>query len=374
MRIVLAPDSFKESMSAAAAVDAMARGVRAVVPDAVCIPAPIADGGEGFVAALAPPLGAEVIEVTVRGTLGRPHAARFALAGDLAVIEVAEAVGIGQIPPADRDLMNSASVGVGELILSALDRGARRVVVGLGGSGTNDGGAGMLAALGVRLLDEDGREIPPTPTGLRLLASVDATGLDPRLAGVEVEIASDVTNVLCGSAGASAVFGPQKGATPELVAELDALLGRFADLSGRHGAAEQPGSGAAGGLGFALMAFLGAVMRPGIDVVIDLTQLESHLVDADFVFTGEGSLDAQTAMGKGPLGVALAAKRHRVLVIGFGGRVTPDADVLLEQGFAALVPIVQGVTDLPTALRDGPANLERAVSSVTRLLVAGGAR
>ena len=371
MRVICAPDSFKESLSAVEAAAAMARGVRSVVPDADVVEVPLADGGEGFVDALASALGAEVRTIDLPDALGRPSRGRFALLGDLAVLEVAQAVGLGAIAPADRDILRSSSAGVGHLVRAALDAGARRLVVGLGGSATNDAGAGMLATLGVRFLDADGRPVLPVPAELQRATTVDASGLDPRLEDAIVEAACDVTAPLCGPTGASAVFGPQKGATPDLVGVLDALLGRLAVLSGRAAVATLPGAGAAGGLGWALLAFCGATTRPGIELVAELTGLDAAVADADLVLTGEGSVDAQTLQGKAPAGVARVAAAHGVPVVILGGRIAPDADVLLQAGVAALVPITQGVTDLPTALREGASNLERATAMVVRLYRAG---
>ena len=372
MRVVCAPDSFKESMTAAQAASAMARGVRAVVSDADVVEIPLADGGEGFVAALASALGADLHEVELPDALGRPSRGHFALAGDVAILEVAQAVGLAAVAPGDRDILRSSSVGVGRLITAALDAGARRLVVGLGGSATNDAGAGMLTALGVAFLDADGRPVEPVPAALGRVVTVDASGLDPRLAGVVVEAACDVTAPLCGPGGASAVFGPQKGATPDLVPVLDALLGRLADLSGATADAGRPGAGAAGGLGWALLAFCGATTRPGIELVAELTGLDAAVAAADLVLTGEGSVDAQTLQGKAPAGVARVAAAHGVPLVVLAGRVAPDADVLLDAGVTALVPITQGVTDLATALRDGASNLERATATVLRLFLARG--
>lgn len=371
MRVICAPDSFKESLTAAQAAAAMARGVRRASPDAVVVELPMADGGEGFVDALASALSADVREIALTDALGRPARGSYALAGDVAIVEVAQAVGLGAIEPGERDILSSSSAGVGTLIAAALDAGARRLVVGLGGSATNDGGAGMLSALGVRFLDAAGDAVAPTPSGLSRLASVDAAGLDRRLAGVRVEAACDVTAPLCGPGGASAVFGPQKGATPEQVPVLDALLGRLADVAGKGAEALLPGAGAAGGLGWALLAFCGATTRPGIELVAELTGLDAHVRDADLVLTGEGSVDAQTLQGKTPAGVARVAAAHGVPVVVLAGRVADDADVLLDAGVTALVPITRGVVDLPTALREGAANLERATATALRLFLAG---
>lgn len=363
MRIVLAPDSFKESMTAADAAAAMARGVRRVAPEAECLLMPMADGGEGTTTALVAALGATLREVATRDALGRPIAAGYGLTADgLAVLEVAAAVGIGLIPPGERDLFRSDSRGVADLMLDALDAGATRLLIGLGGSATSDGGAGMLAGLGVRLLDADGEVVEPNPWGLTRLATVELAGLDPRLAGLRLDLASDVTNPLLGPRGAAAVFGPQKGATAEQVPMLDATLGRLADAlaaAGLPDVRERPGAGAAGGLGAALLA-LGGRLRPGVEVVAEATGLETAILGADLVLTGEGALDDQTASGKTPAGVLALAERHGVPVIAFAGRVGAGSSGL---GFAACVPIVKDTVELATALAEGPSNLEAAVAS-----------
>lgn len=365
--VVCAPDSFKESMDAATAARVMAEGVRDVHPDADCRLFPMADGGEGFVEAVAASLDADLRTVTVSGALGMPTQARFAIAGELAVLEVAQAVGLGLLPTGARDIMRASTRGVGEMLRMALDAGARRVVVGLGGSSTNDGGAGMLAALGVRFVDAAGDEVDPLPGELHRVQRMDASGLDARLGDVEVTIASDVDNPLLGPRGASAVFGPQKGAAPGQVAQLDRLLQHLATVCGRLEDAGRAGAGAAGGLGWALLAFLDAAMRPGVQVVAEITGLADAVRGADLVLTGEGSLDAQTLSGKTPAGVAGIAARAGVACVALAGRVAPDADVLLGHGIAALVPVVPGAVDLDEALRDGPVNLRRATATVMRL-------
>ena len=371
MRVVCAPDSFKESMTAAVAAAAMARGVRAVRPDADVVERPLADGGEGLLDAVAGSLGAELREAGVRDALGRPIRARFALAGPVAIVEVAQAIGLGSLAPAERDVMAATSAGVGDLVAAALDAGATRLVIGLGGSATNDGGAGMLDALGARFLDASGTVVRPTPADLAHVASVDLTGLDPRLAGVAIDVACDVTAPLHGPDGASATFGPQKGASPAQVAALDRALAHLASVTGTDAHADAPGAGAAGGLGWALVACLGATLRSGIDLVADLTGLDDLIAGADLVLTGEGSVDAQTLLGKTVAGVTRLAARHGVRVVVMAGRVAPDADALLAEGVTALVPIVAGPCDLPTALAQGEANLERATATAVRLIVAG---
>jgi glycerate kinase len=363
MRIVIAPDSFKESMTAGEAAAAIERGVRAVLPDADCVVAPIADGGEGTLDALAAALVAELHEVDTVDALGRPVRAAFALGADgLAVVEVAQSVGIGLLR-GERDVLHATTTGVAAVLRAALDAGATRLLVGLGGTATCDGGAGLLAGLGVRLLGTDRRELRPDPEGLAALASVDASGLDARIVRLRITLASDVTNPLLGPIGAAAVFGPQKGATPEQVPVLDAALARLVDAlvaAGFPDVRDVPGAGAAGGLGAAFLA-LGAELRPGFDVVADAVGLEDAIASADLVITGEGSLDAQTGSGKAPGGVAALAVRHGVPVIGFAGRV-PDPDAALALGFQAVFPIADGVP-LAEALADGPALLEAAVAA-----------
>ncbi|GAB2538688.1 glycerate kinase [Brachybacterium huguangmaarense] len=394
MRIVLAPDSFKESMTAPEAAAAMARGVRAVLPGAECVEVPMSDGGEGFTQAIAAGLGAAIVEVPVHDALGRPVTSHIAVNGtddgdggdsgdatpDVAALEVASAVGLDLIDPADRDVLRAGTRGVGELIAAALDRlrPGGRLVIGLGGSATTDGGAGMLASLGARLLDADGAEIEPSPASLERLARLDTTGLDPRLAAIDIEVACDVTNPLLGPRGASAVFGPQKGASPEDVERLDAALAHLVDVAAAAGVdpgiAEAPGAGAAGGLGWALLALTGARLVPGLDLVAETVGLADRIAGADLVLTGEGGVDAQTADGKTPAGVARLARDHGAPCAVLAGRVADDAAALLDDGtlgIAALVPIVPGAVDLPTALAEGAANLERATAMLMRLVVLG---
>ncbi|WP_372594226.1 glycerate kinase [Actinotalea sp.] len=378
MRIVCAPDSFKESMTAVEAAAAMRRGVHRVDPTITCELVPMADGGEGTAEALVAALDGEWVEVAVHDALGRPCTARLGYVPRtrLAVVEVAEAVGLARIDPAERDPWAADSRGVGELIRAALDRGATQVVVGLGGSAVNDAGTGMLVELGARFLDAQGRPVLAGARGLTSLAALDLGELDPRLAGVRFRIASDVTNPLLGEQGASAVYGPQKGATAEDVPALDAALARWADVVesalGRE-VREIPGAGAAGGLGAAFVAVTGATPESGVALVRDAVGLSGRITGADWVFTGEGGIDGQTASGKAPWGVAQAARAQSVPTVLFGGRVAEGAEALLGAGVVAVVPILRQVTDLPTALADGPVNLERAVATVTRLLLAGAA-
>jgi glycerate kinase len=374
MRVVLAPDSFKESMTAADAAAAMARGVRSVHPDSECVEVPMADGGEGTTAALMAALEGQWRTVRTADALGRRIEARYGLTADgLAVIEVAESVGIGLVEPADRDALRANSAGVAPLVIDALDAGATRLIVGLGGTVTTDGGAGLLAGLGAIWLGVDGTVLDPRPGALLALDHVDLTALDPRLADTTIELACDVTNPLLGPSGAAAIFGPQKGATPEQVPVLDGVLARVADAlvaAGYRDVRELPGSGAAGGLGAAFLV-LGATLRPGVEVVAEAAGLDDAVRGADLVLTGEGSLDRQTLAGKTPAGVAAVAARHGVPVIAFAGRLGDGADELVGRGFVAVQSITRGPGTLADALREGPANLERAVATALRIRALG---
>lgn len=371
MKIVLAPDSFKESMTATEAVAAMSAGVQQVLPDAECIGVPMADGGEGTVDAVVDALHGQHIAAQVSGPLGTTITARYGYIPlrQLAVIEMAAASGLELVPPDERDVLRASTFGVGQLISSALDRGAEEILIGLGGSATNDGGAGMLTALGASFVDADGAALEPGGAALRHLDRIDVSGLDPRLRDVRINVATDVTAPLLGPTGASAVFGPQKGATPADVQTLESALTQLATVtSATLGKAtpQRPGNGAAGGLGFALVEFLGAESKPGVDEVAATVGLEQAVRGADWVFTGEGSVDAQTVMGKTPFGVAQAATRNGARVVIFAGRVAPDASVLLEHGVERLVAITAEGTPIEQALREGAESLTRATAEVCR--------
>ena len=368
MYVICAPDSFKGSMTAPEAARRLAAAVRAVLPDAEIVELPISDGGEGFTTAVAAAGLSEVSQHSVHDQLGREHLAELAIEtrdGErVAVCDVAATSGLELVPPEDRQVLDYHSGGLGELIRAALDAGIDRLVIGIGGSSTNDGGAGMLAALGVRFLDAAGEPIEPSPAGLRTLAEVDASGLDPRLAGVRVEVASDVTNPLLGPNGASAIYGPQKGATtPELVAELDSTLQRLLSRSGPDAArvAELPGSGAAGGLGWALQHFLGATLRPGLELVAELVGLDDHLARADLVLTAEGSVDRQTPNGKAIARICEHAAAVGVPVLVFGGRVDLEPE-LLPGEVVDIVTITPADQPLAEALVAGPENLQAAAT------------
>lgn len=361
MKFVLAPDSFKENMTALEAASAMKRGVRDVHPDADCVLVPMSDGGEGFIDAIATAWGADLISVDTVDALGRPITSQYALAGKKAVLDVASCAGIELVAPADRNVSESSTRGLGIIMRDALERGAAHLLVGIGGSVTNDGGAGMLVELGVRLLDEDGAELRPILADLANVARVDASALDALLDGVEILVACDVTNPLNGPAGATAVFGPQKGVTPEQVPVFDSILRHFAEASGRAEVALEPGSGAAGGLGFALRAFCDARLVPGVDLVADAVGLSDKVEGADWVFTGEGSVDSQTINGKTPAGVAAVAQAKGVPVMIFAGRIKEGAEVLLDHGVSRIVKVGDPEEPLEEALRNGQKNLRAAV-------------
>ena len=372
MKIVIAPDSFKESLSAAGVASALARGLRQALPTAEILECPLGDGGEGTLDAVLAATGGEVREARVTGPLGEPVTARWGWLAEqrTAFVEMASASGLELVPKARRDVRVATSHGTGELLRAALDAGAERLVLAIGGSATNDGGAGVLQALGVRLLDGQGQALAPGGAALASLASLNLTDLHPRLAAVEVVIAADVDNPLCGPQGASQIFGPQKGASPEQVRELDAALAHFATVTaatlGRD-VSEQPGAGAAGGVGFAALAFLQATFRPGIEVVAELVGLDEALQDADLAVTGEGRLDGQTLRGKTPAGVLRLAQRHGVPVVAVAGSLGEGYDALYQQGLAAAFSLVPGPLSLEEALAQAEGLLERTARDIGRL-------
>ncbi|MBR8651909.1 glycerate kinase [Achromobacter sp. Marseille-Q0513] len=374
MKIVIAPDSFKESISAPAAAEAIARGVKAAFPGAQTVCVPMADGGEGTVEAVLAAASGEARMQTVNDALGhKVDAAWGMLADGTAVIEMAAASGLELIAPARRDPMRASSHGVGELILAALDAGARHIILGLGGSATNDAGAGMLTALGARLLDAEGHSLPPGGGALARIAAIDIRGLDSRLAGVRIDVACDVDNPLCGPQGASHVFGPQKGATPEQVRELDQALARFADICARSLEADHrdaPGAGAAGGLGFAAKAFLDARFRPGVEIVAELGGLAQVVEGATLVFTGEGRMDAQTLRGKTPAGVARIARQAGVPVVALAGSLGEGYEALHACGISAAFSLAPGPITLQQALNDAERLLHDRARDVMQLWMA----
>jgi glycerate kinase len=376
MRIIVAPDSFKGSASALRVAQAMARGVLAVFPGAEVVKVPIADGGEGTVAALLDATGGEERRAVVRGPLGEPVEAGWGVLGDgrTAVIEMAAASGLPLVPRDRRDPRLTTTFGTGQLVRAALDAGLARLVIGIGGSATNDGGTGLARALGVRFLDEAGRELPEGGAALGRLRRIDLAGLDPRLAGAEVMVACDVDNPLTGPRGASAVYGPQKGATPEMVALLDAALATYAGVAraatGRD-VASLPGAGAAGGLGAGLLFFTPARLRPGVELVLEATGFDRLVAGATLVITGEGRTDAQTAMGKAPVGVAAAARRHGVPVVCLSGGLGDGADEVLGRGIDALASVSPGPMGLEEAMARAEALVEAAAARLCRLIAVG---
>lgn len=375
MKTAIAIDSFKGSLGSVAAGTAAAEGVRRVFPEAVCAVRPLADGGEGTVDALVAGLGGELRRVTVTGPSGRPTEAQYGLLpGGRAVLEMAAAAGLTLVSGAELNPLHATTYGVGEMVLDAVREGATHLIVGIGGSATNDGGAGLLQALGFRLLDAEGRDLPRGGAALAHLAAIRPPDGD-LLSSVSFRIACDVTNPLCGPQGASAVFGPQKGATPEMVAALDAALANFAAVAARGGAAARtdgdfPGAGAAGGLGFAFRAFLGGELVPGVDLVLSETHLEDCVQEADVVITGEGRLDGQTVMGKAPIGVVRLAKRHGKRVLAFSGCVGAGVEAVNAAGIDAYFPILRQVVTLEEALKPetAAANLAATVEQAFRLL------
>lgn len=378
MKIVIAPDSFKESLTAIQVAQQIKAGFQEIFPDADYVKLPMADGGEGTVAALVAATGGTIVPTQVIGPLGEPVAAFYGVTGDgaTAVIEMATASGLALVPVAQRNPLLTTSFGTGELIRLALDAGLRRFIIGIGGSATNDGGAGMLQALGVKLLGTDGREIGLGGGALEGLRHIDGNGLDPRLHECSIQVACDVDNPLTGPKGASAVFGPQKGATPSMVAALDANLAHFARLVARdqhREIAAAPGAGAAGGMGGALLAFLDVALRPGIDIVIEAVGLEAHLTGASLVVTGEGRMDAQTLHGKAPLGIARLARRHRVPVIAIAGSLAADADALYEHGMDAVFSVLGRPCSLDEALSEAADNLRTTARNIAATIrLAGG--
>lgn len=374
-KVVIAPDSFKESLSALEVAEAIERGFRQIFPQVQYVKLPMADGGEGTVDSMVAATGGEIVTVAVTGPLGQPVQAFYGLLGEgeTAVIEMAAASGLHLAPKAQRDPRMTTSYGTGELILAALERGVKTIILGIGGSATNDGGAGMMQALGARLLDENRQALPPGGAALAQLAYIDLSGVDPRLQQVSITAACDVDNPLCGANGASAVFGPQKGATPEMVTQLDAALRHYGTLleqaTGRE-IINAPGAGAAGGMGAALLGMLNARLRPGIEIVIETLQLEEALRDADLVITGEGRLDSQSIHGKTPIGVARVAKRFGLPVIGIAGSLSKDYQVVHQHGIDAAFSVLDRVVSLEEALAEAADNLEvtaRNVAAVWRL-------
>jgi glycerate kinase len=377
MKIVIAPDSFKESLTALAVANEIEAGFREFFPDAQYVKLPVADGGEGTVQAMIDASGGRRIELQVTGPLGEPVPAFYGLMGDgaTAVIEMAAASGLELVLAARRNPLHTTSYGTGQLILDALDAGARRFVLGVGGSATNDGGAGMLQALGGRLLDAAGADLNAGGGALAALARIDLSGLDERIKDCVFDIACDVSNPLVGPQGASAIFGPQKGATPAMVEQLDANLRRYAEVIasdlGRQ-VAEVPGAGAGGGIGAGMMVFLGGRLRPGSEIVMAAVGLDAAVADADLVITGEGRIDSQTIHGKTPIGVARVAQRHGKPVIAIAGGLASGAAVVHAHGIDAVFGAVSRPCTVEEALADAARNVRVAARNIAAVLCLGG--
>lgn len=374
MKAVIAIDSFKGSMTSIEAGSAAAVGIRRVIADAQIQVRPLADGGEGTVETLAGGMNGSICQVNVTGPLGAPVQCSYGILEEekTAIIEMSGASGLPLVPLEKRNPLYTTTYGVGEVIKDAITKGCRKFIVGIGGSATNDGGIGMLQALGYGFLDGDDEQVPYGAKGLEQLCRITEGDVLPELAQCEFYIACDVNNPLCGERGSSAIYGPQKGATSEMIVQMDQWLDAYAELAKRtfsKADASYPGTGAAGGLGFAFLTFTNAVLEPGVDIVLRETKLEEYIQDADVVFTGEGRLDGQTAMGKAPIGVAKLAKKYGKQVVAFAGGVTDDAKACNACGIDAFFPILRGVTTLEDAMKPENArkNMADTVEQVMRV-------
>ncbi len=376
MRIVVAPDSYKGSLSAVAVASAMEQGILSVFPQAEVVKVPIADGGEGTVEALVTATHGRIIKQEVTGPLGEPVKAFWGLLGDgeTAVIEMAAASGLPLVPKDRRDPRITTTLGTGQLMKAALDQGIRKFIIGIGGSATNDGGVGMAQALGAKFRDAAGQEIKPGGAALAELAVIDLAGLDARLLETTIMVACDVDNPLCGPRGASAVYGPQKGATPEMVAELDSALQQFATVAqtatGKN-VAELPGAGAAGGLGAGLLFFTNAQLRPGVEIVLETTSFAELVKEASLVITGEGNTDFQTAFGKAPVGVAKIAQQFNVPTVCLSGGLGKDHEHVLQHGINGVMSILPHPMSLEDCLASAATLVQSATARLCRLLHIG---
>lgn len=373
MKFVIAPDSFKESLTALEVATAIETGFKRVFPDADYVKLPMADGGEGTVQSLVDATQGKLIECEVTAPLGDKVKSFFGLSGDgkTAIIEMAAASGLHLVPTEKRNPLLTTSYGTGELIKLALDLGVESFILGIGGSATNDGGVGMLQALGMQCLDSQDKPIGFGGAELANIVKIDVQQLDPRLQQVHIEVACDVNNPLCGECGASAIFGPQKGATPEMVKQLDAALSHFAEIAERDCGKQirdQDGAGAAGGMGGGLLLLPSVQLKAGIQIVLDRLHLIDYVKDADVVITGEGRIDAQSIMGKTPIGVARTAKQFNKPVIAIAGCLREDYDVVFDHGIDAVFPIIHQLGDLSNILKQGEQNLISTAQNVARVL------
>ena len=376
MKIVIAPQTFKGSISALDAAQAMRKGVLEVFPDVETLLVPVADGGDGTLETLVEGSGGQIRETTVTGPLGERRTAQWGAMGDgdTAVIEMARTSGLALVPLDRRDPLNATTYGLGEIVQAALDEGFRRFIMGIGGSATNDAGAGMAQALGVRLLDDGGNQLPHGGAALANLARIDMSGADPRVSESAFLVACDVSNPLTGPEGASAIYGPQKGATPDMVKTLDAALLHFSDIVRHDIGAEVndlQGAGAAGGLGGGMVAFLDAELRAGVDIVLDTVRLDAALKDADLVLTGEGALDYQTIYSKAPIGVAERAKRHGIPVIAIAGTLGDRYHLVHDHGINAALAITNAPMTLEQASSHAADLVAAATAQAMRLLKIG---
>jgi len=377
MRIIVAPDSFKGSLTAAEAAAGIELGVKRVFPQAETITIPLADGGEGTVSALVSATGGHIISKEVTGPLGERVRAQFGILGDgkTAVVEMASASGLPLVPPEKRNPLLTTTYGTGELIRAALNEGCRRIIIGIGGSATNDGGAGMAQALGIKLTDSNGKDISFGARGLSRLAHIDVSTLDTRFTEVEVLVACDVDNPLIGPKGAAAVYGPQKGADPQMIKDLDLILQRFAVIIHRDlrmDIMDIPGAGAAGGLGAGLLAFLKAKLVPGVQLILEAGNMEDILrKGANLVITGEGAINRQTVYGKTPIGVAKLAQKYDIPVIAIVGSMEPGAEIVYSQGIDAVMPITPGPISLAEAMERAEELMPAAAERAMRLLMVG---
>ena len=374
-RILVAPNAFKESLTAVEAADALANGIQRILPRAKIIKIPIADGGDGTLEAVVGGTRGRIFEARVTGPLGRRITAEYGITGDgkTAVIEMSRASGLALVPPKQRNPMVTNSVGTGELILAALNRGAGHILLGIGGSATVDGGIGALQALGIRFLDRCGKPVGHGGNGLLAIESIDMSRMPALLRRVRIQVACDVDSPMIGPKGAAAVFGPQKGATAAMVKQLDKGLAKLADLIEKTTGsrmARLAGTGAAGGISGSLLGLLGAELQPGSKLVFDLLKIRQAVSKVNWVITGEGQIDFQTPFGKGPGMLAKLAAQRRVPVVGIAGAITDDVDSLFGQGFTALFSIVNRPMDLATAMREAPHLMRRTAEQVARLILA----
>ncbi|HRW13303.1 MAG TPA: glycerate kinase [Syntrophomonas sp.] len=373
MRILIAPDSFKESLTAAQAAACIAEGIRKVLPDAEITQLPLSDGGEGLTETLVTPMNGRMLAQEVTAAMGNRVTACYGIAGaQTAILEMAAASGLALVPPAQRNPLQATTYGTGELIRAALDQGCRRLIIGIGGSATNDGGAGMARALGVRMMNTQGNDIAEGPAGLLELEAIDMAAIDARLAHTEIKVACDVTNPLCGPQGASRVYGPQKGADAAAVELMDRALARMAEVIKRDlglAIADLPGAGAAGGLGAGLAAFAGATLQPGLDLVLEILQFDALLAAGqDLIITGEGEINGQSLYGKVPVGVARRAREQGIPVLALVGNIGPNAEQVYAEGMTSIMSIAPGPITREQSMARAGELLTNAAERAIRLI------